>query len=206
MQTLDEQQTSTTVPSPRPEPDSWNALWLSSRYQGAWNEHCTRITQRQTVLQLYLGTVGFIYGLWFDGKIPSNVGDKYVPFFITFIAFGASALMCIHNRVITHLTEFLTKCENCSEAVIASCGSGGSLFYFRDKTGPKLKSFHSWQRFYTLLVLFGLIFITDLGSIVKDWVSGTWKWYGAASLSCLAACIFSGILLPFLVWWRSREE
>jgi len=153
---------------------------LSRRYQAAWGEHSVRIAQRQSVLQLYLATVGVIYTLWFThlGKVDS----AHISLAITVITLASSCLMAMHNRVIHQLTDFMKRCEQHSAPSIKCADGSPALFYFYDGHDG-VNKFHLIQRWYQRIVL-ACVLLGSNGFAIY----ATWDLHPSISVASLLLC------------------
>jgi len=149
-----------------------------------------RIAQRQSVLQMYLTVAGVIYGYYFlsNGANKHDI-EAFFTVGITAITLGSSALMCMHNRVIKQLTDFMMRCEKCSAQSIAACGGKTSLFYFCAPDAKKMEPFHLKQRWYHRLVLAGILSGTNGYAIYATWNKDAGI-TAVSLIACVVAVIF----------------
>jgi hypothetical protein len=157
-------------PTNSPTTSPAESFSLVGRYSAAWSEHNLRIEQRQSVLQMYLGAAGVIYGFYF----LSPVADKsemgaFLTISITVLTLASSLLMYLHNRVISQLTNFMKKCERCAAQEIEASGGQIDLFYFCARNTKKMQPFHERQRLYQRLVLAGILGGTNGYAIYLTW-------------------------------------
>jgi hypothetical protein len=158
---------SPTIPPTTPPAESFS---LVDRYSAAWSEHNLRIEQRQSVLQMYLGAAGVIYGFYFlsPAADKSEMG-AFLTISITILTLASSLLMYLHNRVISQLTNFMKKCEKCAAQQIEASGGETDLFYFYARDTRKMDPFHERQRLYQRLVLAGILGGTNGYAIYLTW-------------------------------------
>jgi hypothetical protein len=186
-------------PNPPPAPAPPDQLPLSAQYAAAWSEHSTRIAQRQSVIQMYLAAAGVIYGYYFSKSASERA--QMAAFFtaaITAITLGSSALMCMHNRVIMKLTEFMMKCEYRAAQSLKAQDRKINLFYFCDKEGYKIARFHEKQRRLHRTVLVLLLGATNGYAIFETWTSD-WK-TGISPIGSWVALAFCLLSMVFMVF------
>ncbi|WP_180539859.1 hypothetical protein [Nevskia soli] len=108
-------------------------LPLASRYQAAWAEHGIRVSERQSVINMYLTVVAVLYGFWFTSKEGETLAT-FLVVAVTALTASSSALIYMHNRVLQRLTGFMRNCENCASQSIRDLSKkGADVFYPYDE-------------------------------------------------------------------------
>jgi|SRR5580698_4980591 hypothetical protein len=175
------------------------SLSISSRYQAAWGEHGLRISQRQGMIQWYLGVAGAIYGYWFTHRTAEM--HWFLVVTVTLLTLATSLQVWMHNRVLQQLVNFMSDCEACSATSIRECGGGKhSLFYFFDSDKPRgggVDKFHGWQRRLNRGVLVIILGATNGIAIHVTWGSV----HGAISALSVVGSVLS-VGLMFIGLWR----
>jgi hypothetical protein len=157
-------------PTNSPTTSPSESFSLVGRYSAAWSEHNLRIEQRQSVLQMYLGAAGVVYGFYFlSASADKSEMGAFLTISITVLTLASSLLMYLHNRVISQLTNFMNRCEKCSAREIEKSGGAIDLFYFYAGDTKKMQPFHERQRLYQRLVLAGILGGTNGYAIYLTW-------------------------------------
>ncbi len=167
---------------------------------------------------MHLAVVGAIYGFWYSGTKDMQYA-RGVAIAITGITVASAALMCMHNRVITELHNFMAKCEKHSAGAGARAEDRSFLFYFCSEsetpavdapaassvalspgTESVLRSFHSAQKMLQRLVLATILIGSNVVAICLIWHDRDWvRWFGVGG--CLASSLIMFLdLLP--AGWR----
>ena len=124
------------------------------------SEQCTRITQRQGVIQIYLTAAGVIFGFWVSNHkahVAANalidatksidparlseaanavidatnaVIDRLLAWGVTALTCYSTALVIMHNLIIQELTEFMSLCEYHARGTIKKSGSGTNDLFY----------------------------------------------------------------------------
>jgi hypothetical protein len=179
---------------------SCECLPLINRYHAAWIEHGTRITQRQNVVQIYLATIGLIFGFYFNivsADTKSGVGvNEFLLLSVMFMSASHAALIWVHNRVIQNLCRFMMRCEfHCREEISGQGESADDLFYFLDARAGRqqVHEFHSSQRFLHRLIVALVFGAVQLAAIVITWekVDLGWSIFGIVLLPVSAFALYS---------------
>ena len=181
---------SPTTPPNTPPAGSFS---LVSRYSAAWSEHNLRIEQRQSVLQMYLGAAGVVYGFYFlSAAADKSEMGAFLTISITVLTLASSLLMYLHNLVISQLTYFMKRCEKCSAQEIEAGGGAVDLFYFYASDTKKMQPFHERQRLYQRLVLAGILGGTNGYAIYL-----TWNKNPATTAISTILCVLAVFLMSF---------
>ncbi len=83
---------------------------LIARSSGAWQEHATRLTLRQHVINFYLVTCIAMFGVYFYSGETAKPHD-FLLIGIGIMNLVSALLICAHNRVIADLEAFMCYCE-----------------------------------------------------------------------------------------------
>ncbi len=143
------------------EKSSAEMLPLGNRFAGAWQEHTTRISLRQNVVQIYLTVTGVVFGFYFSKDQPGQELKLFMMLSITIATCYIAAIAWMHNRIIQELVKFMVNCETYSKQMNSSDG----LYYFLKERGDGLRYFHAIQRNLQRLALIVLI-VTNNGIAV----------------------------------------
>jgi hypothetical protein len=179
-----------------------DTLAVSSQYESAWVEHTMRISQRQSVIQWFVGAAGALLGYWFTQHQSSTnlprQGDPlsiYIVLAITLLSFASALLIWSHNRVIQELSRFMSICER------RFCREQTSFLYFYGGKSHQVRSFHKQQRILTRVILSAIIGVTD-GIAVHVTFHFLSEW--VVVLSIIASIFSAGIM--FVGVWRDDGE
>jgi len=170
------------------------------RITAAWAELGQRMTQRQSVIQIYMTVVITIFGFYFSQKSSAKPFPTLPEFFllsITMMTFISCSLIGVHDRVITKLKRFMATCEQ--NAFLLS-NDTRYVFYFsdekfteRDNEAPA--SFHNWNQYAQKGAFFATFLACNMTAIIlaSNDIKQTW-----VTMVCFTTMIFGlGLLLTF---------
>jgi hypothetical protein len=182
---------SSSIPG-HPGAQSQTQLTLVNRYQAAWNEHGVRVAQRQSVAQMYLAATAILFGFWFQKSEPERDGlAGFLVGAVSFLTLSSAAMIWVHNRVMQHLSRFMSDCEMAASKSIEAEGNGVNLFYFCDPSKGRVKRFHAEQRSRHRIVLM-LILVTTNGTAL--WLTRN-RVDVMLFVLCFAATLVSGAII-----------
>lgn len=171
------------MPSDSPSsPYTNQILSLSTRYQCAWSEHGLRISERQSVIQIYLTVCSVIFGFWFthqgNSNDPLDAGTKarlaaFLLISVTALTLFAALLIKMHNSALAKLDTFLSDCESYCMAHIKECGDGTTkLLYFHNSATGGIDQEHIKRRGRHRIVLASILFLTNCAALALTWPVG----------------------------------
>jgi hypothetical protein len=170
---------------------------LINRYHAAWLEHGTRITQRQSALNMHLVSCGVMFGYF----VTSKENATLLLYGVTAMTLATTAILWMHHRIMQRLCSFMSRCEKHAKTHIRQDGSGtDELFYFHAPSSGKVTKFHASQRLLHRVLLTSILWVVHLGAAILAYASNS-----LAVMIC-GSLVLVSTMLTYVDLYRDRDD